>query len=171
MNLSVDHTSSWIYVNTCNLTIDSMLPISVTILSRLMSPILAKPAIWIRSRRWACLVTWFCYHWMAKPGNKTGAPFVTWPIWRQCLWRGQPGVDNSQPQVNRHLPIWENPYGNTIYGMSLKFMNNLGTYLRIHTSKDNNKVWNEITYLPPNFNPHFTAYLITYPCWDWIESC
>ena len=24
-----------------------------------------------------CLVTWFCYHLIAKPGNKTGAP--SWP--------------------------------------------------------------------------------------------
>ena len=23
---------------------------------------------------WACLVTWFCYHLIAKPGNKTDAP-------------------------------------------------------------------------------------------------
>ena len=33
--------------------------------------------IWVRSRRWACLVTWFCYHLIAKAGNKTGAP--SWP--------------------------------------------------------------------------------------------
>ena len=30
--------------------------------------------IWVWSRRWACLVTWFCYRLIAKPGNKTGAP-------------------------------------------------------------------------------------------------
>ena len=30
-----------------------------------------------RSRRCACLVTWFCYHLVAKPGNKT-APH-SWP--------------------------------------------------------------------------------------------
>ena len=33
--------------------------------------------IWVRSRRWGCLVTWFCYHLIAKPGNKTAAP--SWP--------------------------------------------------------------------------------------------
>ena len=33
--------------------------------------------IWIRSRRCGCLVTWFCYHLIAKPGNKTAAP--SWP--------------------------------------------------------------------------------------------
>ena len=33
--------------------------------------------IWIRWCRCACLVTWFCYHLIAKPGNKTGTPL--WP--------------------------------------------------------------------------------------------
>ena len=31
-------------------------------------------AIWARSRRCGCLVTWFCYQLIAKPGNKTAAP-------------------------------------------------------------------------------------------------
>ena len=33
--------------------------------------------IWVRSQRRACLVTWFCYHMRAKPGNKTVPP--SWP--------------------------------------------------------------------------------------------
>ena len=33
--------------------------------------------ICIRSWRLSCLVTWFCYHMIAKPGNKTGTPL--WP--------------------------------------------------------------------------------------------
>ena len=33
--------------------------------------------IWVRSRRHGCLVTWFCYQMIAKPGNKTAAP--SWP--------------------------------------------------------------------------------------------
>ena len=33
--------------------------------------------IWVRSRRCSCLVTWFCYQLIAKPGNKTAAP--SWP--------------------------------------------------------------------------------------------
>ena len=33
--------------------------------------------IWVKSRRWGCLVTWFCYQLIAKPGNRTGAPL--WP--------------------------------------------------------------------------------------------
>ena len=33
--------------------------------------------IWVWSRRCGCLVTWFCYQMIAKPGNKTSAP--SWP--------------------------------------------------------------------------------------------
>ena len=33
--------------------------------------------IWVRSRRCGCLVTWFCYQMIAKPGNKTATPL--WP--------------------------------------------------------------------------------------------
>ena len=32
---------------------------------------------WVRSRNFGCLVTWFCYQLIAKPGNKTAA--VPWP--------------------------------------------------------------------------------------------
>ena len=34
-------------------------------------------AIWVRWQRCGCLVTWFCYHLIVKPGNKTAAPL--WP--------------------------------------------------------------------------------------------
>ena len=40
--------------------------------------------IWLRSWRLAFHVTWFCYHLMAKPGNKTGAP--SWPEPYALLW-------------------------------------------------------------------------------------
>ena len=33
--------------------------------------------IWVRSRNCGCLVTWFCYPLIAKPGNK--AATVSWP--------------------------------------------------------------------------------------------
>ena len=33
--------------------------------------------IWARSQNCGCLVTWFCYQLIAKPGNKTDA--VSWP--------------------------------------------------------------------------------------------
>ena len=33
--------------------------------------------IWVKSRNCGCLVTWFCYQLIAKPGNKTAT--VSWP--------------------------------------------------------------------------------------------
>ena len=40
--------------------------------------IVCTSTIWVRSRNCGCLVTWFCYQLIAKPGNKTAA--VSWPI-------------------------------------------------------------------------------------------
>ena len=34
-------------------------------------------SIWVRSRNCGCLVTWFCYQLIAKPGSKAAA--VSWP--------------------------------------------------------------------------------------------
>ena len=34
-------------------------------------------SIWVRSQNCGCLVTWFCYQLIAKPGNKTAT--VSWP--------------------------------------------------------------------------------------------
>ena len=83
--------------------------------------------IWVRSRRCGCLVTWFCYQMIAKPGNKTAAasrrePYIciaqsftknhrtqseAWTetiscwhfIWSSLRWRhnGHSGVSNHQP--------------------------------------------------------------------------
>ena len=45
--------------------------------------------IWVRLRNCGCLVTWFCYQLIAKPGNKTAA--VSWPdsyhatIFNDCM--------------------------------------------------------------------------------------
>ena len=36
-----------------------------------------RDRIWVRSRNCGCLVTWFCYQLIAKPGNKTAT--VSWP--------------------------------------------------------------------------------------------
>ena len=47
--------------------------------------------IWVRSRNCGCLVTWFCYQLIAKPGNKTAA--VSWP---DPYTLGRPLCDQSQ---------------------------------------------------------------------------
>ena len=45
---------------------------------------------WVRSRSCGCLVTWFCYQMIAKPGNKTAAH--SWPdpyneAWLCFFWK------------------------------------------------------------------------------------
>ena len=47
-----------------------------------VKPVFMNPSvqflwIWVRSRNCSCLVTWFCYQLIAKPGNKTA--IVSWP--------------------------------------------------------------------------------------------
>ena len=42
--------------------------------------------IWVKSRNCGCLVTWFCYQLIAKPGNKTATvswpdPYIPYPSW------------------------------------------------------------------------------------------
>ena len=39
--------------------------------------------IWVRSWNCSCLVTWFCYQLITKPGNKTAT--VPWPYSYKCL--------------------------------------------------------------------------------------
>ena len=39
--------------------------------------LIKKIDIWVRSRNCVCLVTWFCYQLIAKPGNKTAT--LPWP--------------------------------------------------------------------------------------------
>ena len=52
-----------------------------------------KCCVWVRSWNCGCLVTWFCYQLIAKPGNKTASvprlyPYslqYTWQCCNQCL--------------------------------------------------------------------------------------
>ena len=70
------------------ITVDVIMLWVITILASTQSPIafsfcfgisvqLSKNTKWVRSPRYDCLVTWFCYQLIAKPGNKTAAP--SWP--------------------------------------------------------------------------------------------
>ena len=47
--------------------------------------------IWVRSWSCGCLVTWFCYQMIARPGNKTAA--VLWP---------DPYILNQHVYYNQH---------------------------------------------------------------------
>ena len=58
-------------------------------LEKKLNGYLIEMQIWVRSRNCGCLVTWFCYQLIAKPGNKTAA--VSWPhpysISTKCSWK------------------------------------------------------------------------------------
>ena len=71
--------------------------------------------MWVRSRNCGCLVTWFCYQLIAKPGNKKAA--VSWPdpcvnvywnwcivqtIWLKHLYATQYGTENTAMTKARH---------------------------------------------------------------------
>ena len=57
--------------------------------------------IWLRSRNCGCLVTWFCYQLIAKPGNKTAA--VSWPAPSYLSW--------SKVSTERFNILRPRPYG------------------------------------------------------------
>ena len=58
------------YHGTCHFNIKMVMRLGIPIPEKVV-------LIWIRSWRCSCLVTWFCYQLIAKPGNKTVAP--PWP--------------------------------------------------------------------------------------------
>ena len=60
--------------------------------------------IWVRSRNCGCLVTWFCYQLIAKPGNKTAA--VSLPDLHPLLthWGYQ---TNTKPSIASIVFIWD----------------------------------------------------------------
>ena len=61
-----------------------------------------RKCIWIRSRNCGCLVTWFCYQLIAKPGNKTAT--VSWPDpFQNVICKYQPF--NSGLNMLTHWPL------------------------------------------------------------------
>ena len=60
--------------------------------------------IWVRSRRFGCLVTWFCYELITKPGNKTVAP--PWPD--PLCTCGHPNGYSSRP-CDKYMRQWIKP--------------------------------------------------------------
>ena len=58
---------------------------------------------WVKSQRCGCLVTWFCYQLIAKPGNKTAAPLWFDPDLFNLYWvniRSQCSAD----QPTQYIP-------------------------------------------------------------------
>ena len=64
-----------------------------------------RMCIWVRSRNCGCLVTWFCYHLIAKPDNKTTA--VPWPDPYQNVIFGDHFVQTSMCQNRTYCITWE----------------------------------------------------------------
>ena len=62
----------------------------------------------VRSRNCGCLVTWFCYQLIAKPGNKTAA--VSWPDpYDDCRLNINPECVTKDASVghDRCLRVWK----------------------------------------------------------------
>ena len=58
----------------------------------------------VRSQMCTCLVTWFCYQMIAKPGNKTGAP--TWLTHMALSYRWWLGIHINAPGTQFFGPWW-----------------------------------------------------------------
>ena len=112
--------------------------------------------IWVRSRNCGCLVTWFCYQLIAKPGNKTAA--VSWPdpstFWisswtwisvASMYWKCSPGMAFHSPGIYNLLEIQSNPYN---------FLNNTGAVLK-NTGNGNGCLWSKaLMILHDTYNCH-----------------
>ena len=73
--------------------------------------------IWVRSRNCSCLVTWFCYQLIAKPGNKTVT--VSWPDPYILFWNWTGSYNGkifltltfhffSAKHMDSHMEVWTN---------------------------------------------------------------
>ena len=90
-------------------------------------------SIWVRSRNCDCLVTWFCYHLIAKPGNKTAT--VSWPD----PYRGTPNWNNTYSRSNEPLPMAIH-YGDVIMGAIASQITNLTiVYSTVYSDADQRK--------------------------------
>ena len=87
--------------------------------------------IWVRSRNCGCLVTWFCYPLIAKPGNKTAAvwspdPYlyftivldvfnaISWYI-EQCyerMWWQYDSINSESYNQRANTALWKQPWHN-----------------------------------------------------------
>ena len=86
----------------------------VSILRKIDHVLIASHCIWVRSLRCGCLVTWFCYHSIAKPGNKKAAP--SWP----------------DPYIVGEIVSNRNRFNNEKYCYIQKWRNNDTLYKCIH---------------------------------------
>ena len=60
--------------------------------------------LWVRSRNCGCLVTWFCYQLIAKPGNKTAT--VSWPDPYYLRWTVNKSMGWCKKDITPLLTHW-----------------------------------------------------------------
>ena len=84
-------TDIWCHQGPLSVTLPMILYICIIFIMYILSWHFCLPIcmyifiyILVGSRRWGCLVTWFCYHLITKPGDKTVAP--SWPDPYICIY-------------------------------------------------------------------------------------
>ena len=148
--------------------------------------------IWVRSRNCGCLVTWFCYQLIAKPGNKTAK--VPWPdpyldspthhhhnmyclIGSRKMYSTIPeicfvGVGKFHPYPSRlqHWPFlqsWNCPRANEAT------IKNMGKYMTWHEStmvyRYNRIKWG-IQYIPRNMHTVLLCFALLWLCNEFTWS-
>ena len=101
------HDLTWTqlsYVGMCNCKMGSLMTQKMANFLWVINPFQCQfiiyNSIWARSRRCICLVTWFCYLMIAKPGNTTGAP--PWPDPYRTIF-GELHIDSLMPSFKKML--------------------------------------------------------------------
>ena len=115
-------------------------PVVVFPLSRWCPPQEPHSPIWVRWRRYDCLVSWFCYPLITKPGNKAAAPLQPAPYahHRYVLLSQYLFAVEWQGQGNNYCCL--SRLALTVIGAWIS-LNNIHTFL-----------WDVITHPCPNFN-------------------
>ena len=125
--------------------------------------------IWAGLRSCDCLVTWFCYQMITKPGNKTATP--PWPD--PYIYFGSPKLEWFN--WTQTTPYIAEKINKIIKCTASNYIISIPAWISYHRVS---KVWNEIIYPFPNFNgattevcewisnviPHFIMDVNTYPC-------
>ena len=65
----------------------------------------SNKCIWVRSWMCGCLATWFCYHLIAKPGNKTAAPSWPGPLYATSVAFGAQVRESIRSDT--YLKLWD----------------------------------------------------------------
>ena len=118
--------------------------------------------IWVRTRNCGCLVTWFCYRQIAKPGNKTATVrdlthLLLISITSLCQWP----TKISKRHISYSTLFLMNAKQNAIIGISvMSFF--------CHTQSYDTK---KCKYIVCSKNSLLTRHTITRQCYDVPQNC